>query len=233
MKSTSRYRKLKRALVVLVLLLVVFAVYVEIVNRNSKNMTYRQKILKAVYPAWMWLSRITGKNNERLSGQPQPPPVSFYTLQATLNDGRILDFSTLRGKKILLVNTASHCGYTDQYGALQQLYEQYKGLLEIIAFPANDFKQQEKGTDEEIAGFCRVNYGISFPLAKKSSVVTGDEQNPVFRWLTDPGLNGWNNRQPSWNFTKYLVNEQGMLVHYFGPSVSPVGEEIKTAITKK
>jgi glutathione peroxidase len=125
-----------------------------------------------------------------------------------------------------LVNTASDCGYTDQYNELQQLYSRFQNRVEVIGFPANDFRQQEKGTDEQIAEFCRVNYGVTFPLAKKSVVIKSPDQNPVFRWLSDKNLNGWNDKEPSWNFSKYLVDEQGMLTHYFDPAVSPMSKDV-------
>ncbi len=224
-------KKLKRFFIVLIVLLAVFAAYVEIVNRHSKNMSYRQKILKAVYPAWMWLTKLTGKNTQALTGDKQPP-VSFYSLNATLNNGDTLEFSGLKGKKVLLVNTASDCGYTHQYEDLQSLADKYKDRLVVIGFPANDFKEQEKGTDEEIASFCKLNYGIRFPLVKKSVVIRSPEQNPVFQWLTDSSKNGWNKKQPAWNFTKFLVDEQGKLTHYFGPSVSPTGRDVQEAITQ-
>lgn len=223
--------KLKRFFIVVVLLLAAFAVYVEIANRNSRNMTYRQKILKAVYPAWMWLTRLAGKNTQELSGDKQPP-VSFYTLKITLNNGDTLDFSTLKGKKVLLVNTASDCGYTSQYSDLQKLADTYSENLLVIGFPANDFKEQEKGTDEEIARFCKLNFGIRFPLAIKSVVIRKPEQNSVFQWLTDPARNGWNKKQPAWNFTKYLVDEEGKLTHYFGPSVAPMSRELLDALAR-
>ena len=212
------------------MLIIVFAGYVEIVNLNSTNMTYRQKILKAVYPVFMWLNKLTGKNTTELSNKKATPPVSFYSLKATLNNGEPFDFATLRGKKILLVNTASDCGYTDQYDDLQKLYEQNIDKLVVIGFPANDFKEQEKGTDEEIAQFCKANFGVSFPLMKKSGVLKNGNQNPIFQWLTDAAKNGWNNKPPSWNFTKYLVSEEGILTNYFGPSVSPVSKDVISAI---
>lgn len=223
--------KLKRFIFVLIVILAAFAVYVEIVNRNSKNMTYRQKILKAVYPALMWFTKLTGKNSKELSGDKEPP-VSFYSLKAILNSGDTLDFAGLKGKKVLLVNTASNCGYTNQYSDLQQLADEQKDKLLVIGFPANDFKEQEKGTDEEIAQFCKVNFGVSFPLARKSVVVHSEAQNPVYQWLTDSSRNGWNRKPPTWNFTKYLVNEEGRLTHYFGPSVSPLSREVLDAVTQ-
>jgi glutathione peroxidase len=213
------------------MLAIVFWGYVEIVNRNSKNMTYRQKILKAVYPAWMWWTRVMGKNDKAIDNQKHKQPVvSFYALTATANNGDLINFSAFKGKKVLVVNTASDCGYTNQYAALQALYEENKGKLIVIGFPANDFKEQEKGTDEEIAAFCKLNFGISFPLAEKSVVIKSPEQNPVFQWLTDSSKNGWCNQQPVWNFSKYIINEEGVLTDYFGPSVSPSSDELKKAL---
>lgn len=232
MATKSKYRKLKRGLIVLLAFIAAFAVYVEIANRNSKNMTYRQKVLKAVYPVWMWWGKLTGKNTKELSGSKQPL-VSFYSLKATLNNGDTLDFASLKGRKIMLVNTASDCGYTNQYTALQKLSEQYKDKLVVLGFPANDFKEQEKGTDEEIADFCKKNYGVSFPLMQKSSVIKSAQQNPVYQWLTDSAKNGWNNKPPAWNFTKYIVNEEGVLTNYFGSSVSPMSNDVLKAIATK
>ncbi len=226
-------KKLKRAIITIVLVIAALAVYVEVANRNSKNMSYRQKVLKAFYPVWMWVTKITGKNTEKLAGGNKAPQVSFYSLKTTLNNNDTLDFSSLKGKKVLLVNTASDCGYTGQYADLQKLYEEYADKLVVIGFPANDFKEQEKGSDEEIASFCKLNYGVTFPLAKKSVVVKSGNQGPVFQWLTNASANGWNEEPPAWNFTKFLVNEEGILINYFGPSVSPLSSDIQKAITAK
>ena len=225
-------RKLKRFLLVILVLILAFAGYVQIVNRNSTNMTRRQKVLKAVYPAWMWITRLTGTNTKTMENKNTEPLISFYTLKGELISGSVFDFTQLIGKKVLLVNTASDCGYTDQYEQLQQLQERYKNRLVVVGFPANDFKEQEKGTNEEIAQFCKVNYGVRFPLMAKSIVLKNEKQNPVFQWLTDSAKNGWNKQQPSWNFSKYLVNEQGALTNYFDPSVSPLSEQILSAIEK-
>ena len=158
------------------------------------------------------------------------PPVSFYSFSVMLNDGKELSLERLRGKKVMLVNTASDCGYTPQYAELQKLYQHSKEDLEIIAFPANDFKEQEKGSDEEIASFCTKNYGVSFPIAKKSVVIEDKGQHPLFQWLTSKDLNGWNDTLPSWNFAKYLVNEEGVLTHYFEPLVSPLSTDVTNAV---
>ena len=193
-------------------------------------MTFRQKLLKGIYPVLMWLTgKKGGKMTEVLKGN-LPAPVSFYSLKAELNNGSVMDFATLRGKQVLLVNTASNCGYTHQYKALQELYEKHQPGLVVIGFPANDFKEQEKGTDEEIASFCQVNYGVKFPLVKKASVIPGESQQVIFKWLTDASQNGWNGQSPTWNFSKYLVDENGSLIRYFGPSVDPLSDEVKEAI---
>ncbi|MEO7393892.1 MAG: glutathione peroxidase [Chitinophagaceae bacterium] len=197
-------------------------------------MTYRQKVLKSVYPALMWFTKLTGKNTvKRENKQIKMPVESFYDLKGKMNNGTELSLSSFKGKKVLLVNTASDCGYTNQYEDLQKLSEQYKDELVVIGFPANDFKEQEKGTDAAIAEFCKVNYGVTFPLMHKSVVIKSTKQNPVFQWLTDSTKNGWNNKFPTWNFSKYLVNEKGMLTNYFDPSVSPMNIEILNAINSK
>lgn len=226
-------KRIRKVLIAIVCLLIAFIVYVEIANRNTKNMTYRQKVLKAVYPGLMWLTKLGGKKSKSMDNSQQVKPLtSLYSLNVTLNNGQQLPLGSLEGKKILLVNTASDCGYTSQYEDLQKLYEENKDHLVIIAFPANDFKEQEKGSDQEIAAFCKVNFGISFPLAAKSSVVRGAAQNEIFQWLSDKKLNGWNEQEPTWNFSKYLVDEKGSLINYFGPGVSPISKEVKNAIAQ-
>jgi glutathione peroxidase len=223
-------KKLKWFLIVILLLVVSFFLYVEIVNRNSTNMTYRQKVLRAIYPAWMWYNKATGKRSKVIDNdKPAAPPQSLYSLSVQLNTGNTLRFDSLKGKKILIVNTASNCGYTTQYEDLEKLYEKYKDKLAIIGFPANDFKQ-EKGTDDEIAQFCKLNYGVKFPMVKKSTVIKTDQQNEVFKWLTDKSKNGWNEKQPTWNFSKYLIDENGALIKYFDPAVSPLSDEVIKAI---
>lgn len=159
-----------------------------------------------------------------------PAMENFYDLKATLNNGKEIDFSDFKGKKVLLVNTASECGYTPQYEELEKLYEQHKGTLVVLGFPSNEFGGQEPGSDEEIAQFCKINYGVTFPIFSKSVVKKSEGQNPVFAWLTKPALNGWNEQQPEWNFNKYLVSEDGELEAYYPSGISPLGEEIVSAI---
>lgn len=197
---------------------------------KKNHLTLRQQILKWVYPLFVKFKKIGGENKRLAPPKKIQPPVSFYNLSVILNNGNEFCFEKLKNKKVLIVNTASNCGYTNQYSELQELYEKHKEKLVILGFPSNDFKEQEKGSDEEIAKFCQVNFGVSFPLAKKSVVVNASQQNPVFEWLTRVELNGWNTQEPSWNFSKYLVNEYGFLTHYFDPAVSPLSHEVIESI---
>jgi len=191
-------------------------------------MTTKQRILKALYPVFLPISKLFKKNTRTLTSN-QPAPVSFYSLKSTAINGKDFDFASLKGKKVLLVNTASDCGYTNQYEGLEKLYKQYNDKLVVIGFPANDFKEQEKGDNATIEDFCKVNYGVTFPLMSKSKVIGGG-QHPVFQWLTDESKNGWNTQAPTWNFSKYLVEADGQLSHYFGPSVEPLSKELADAI---
>ena len=218
---------MKRFFILLLILPALLLVWIMIDNRNSVDMTIRQKILKTIYPMLTGLTRLAGANSK--SHKPpfaMEPPVSVYSLRILLNNGEEMSMDSLRGKKVLLVNTASDCGYTAQYEDLQALQKQYDKDLVIIGFPANDFKQQEKGSDAQIAEFCKINFGVTFPLAAKSSVLKGDSQHPIFRWLSDKDLNGWNSQAPIWNFSKYLIDDQGRLAGVFEPSVAPGAKEI-------
>ncbi len=230
MGTKKTYRKFKRILIILFILSITFYGFVKISNNNTNNMTVRQKVLKAVYPILMLIAGKKGINTKNITHQKSMPIISFYTLKDTAIDGTIFDFEKLKRKKIMLVNTASNCGYTSQYDDLQKLSEKYKDKLIVIGFPANDFKEQEKGNDAEIAAFCVLNFGVSFPLMQKSVVIKNSYQNKVYQWLTDSTKNGWNNQPPSWNFCKYIVDEEGRLTHYFGSTIEPLGKEIKTAL---
>lgn len=196
-------------------------------------MTPRQKILKAFYPLIMGAGKLFGKAADTTNGKLVTPPSSIYQLSFTLNNGNAQPLSAYKGKKILLVNTASDCGYTAQYDDLQKLQQQFKNELVVIGFPANDFKEQEKLNDDEIAQFCKLNFGVTFPLAKKSVVIKSPEQNPIFQWLSDAHKNGWCNQPPVWNFSKYLVDEEGRLTDFFDTKISPLSAEVVSAIEKK
>jgi glutathione peroxidase len=187
-------------------------------------MTVRQKLLKWIYPL---LIKLSGKKAIHLKNTAgQKPLQSFYNLETTLINGSVLSLEKYKGKKILIVNTASDCGYTPQYNELQKLYDQYKNHLEIIAFPSNDFKEQEKGSNDEIENFCKKNYGVDFLIAGKATVLKTSDQHPVFKWLSNKEINGWNDKAPVWNFSKFLINEQGVLMAYWGPAVTPLSKEV-------
>jgi glutathione peroxidase len=150
---------------------------------------------------------------------------SIYDFKMKDINGEDVDFSKFKGQKLLLVNVASKCGYTPQYADLQKLHEAHGDKVTIIGFPANNFGGQEPGTNEEIKQFCSENYGVTFKMMDKVSV-KGSDKDPLYRWLSDKDLNGWNDKEPSWNFCKYLINENGELVKFFPSSVKPMDEEI-------
>lgn len=212
-----------RKLIIAFLVILIIALLLK-----RKDMTWRQSMLKTFYPIIMLPGKLFGGSSKGLLNKRQMQPISsIYELQVTLNNGSTLSLEALKGKKILLVNTASDCGYTGQYAELETLYKQYKdkGLV-IIGFPANDFKQQEQRDDAAIAEFCKINYGVTFLLAKKSSVIKGADQHPVFQWLSNASLNGWNEQEPTWNFCKYIVSENGVLEAFFPQSVSPMDQSL-------
>jgi len=150
---------------------------------------------------------------------------SFYDFTMTDIDGNEVDFSQFKGKKVLVVNVASKCGYTPQYEDLQKLNEEYGDKVTILGFPANNFGGQEPGSNEDIKKFCTSNYGVTFPMFEKISV-EGVDKHPLYRWLTDKSQNGWNDQEPTWNFCKYFIDESGKLKHFFQSSVNPFDEEI-------
>lgn len=190
----------------------------------------RQKLLRAFYPV-IRKAGLKGKTGTLLHNQDNATPsIPFYQQKVTRIDGNPIDMALYAGKKVILVNTASNCGYTGQYEELQILHERMGDKVGIIGFPANDFAEQEKGSDEEISQFCQINYGVTFSIAKKGVVVKKDDQQPMFKWLTNPEANGWNNHQPDWNFGKYVIDENGNLTNYFGPSISPLDEEFLKVI---
>lgn len=154
---------------------------------------------------------------------------SFYDFKMKDIDGNEVDFSIFKGKKVLLVNVASKCGYTPQYAELEELNRKHGDKVVILGFPANNFGNQEPGSNAEIAEFCRTNYGVTFRMFEKISV-KGDDMHPLYRWLSTKELNGWNSDAPKWNFAKYLVNEKGELVKFFGSGVKPMSHEILSAI---
>lgn len=156
---------------------------------------------------------------------------SFHDFSVKDINGDPYDLSQLKGKKVLVVNTASKCGLTPQYEDLQKLYEKYGGeSFVIIGFPANNFMNQEPGSNEEIAAFCEANYGVTFPMMSKISV-KGEDIHPLYKWLTTKSENGIKDSNVKWNFQKYLIDENGQLLEVFSPRTKPMDEDLVGMIT--
>jgi len=150
---------------------------------------------------------------------------SIHSFKVNGIDGKQIDFASFKGKMILIVNTASKCGYTPQYEGLEKVYEQYKDKLVIVGFPCNQFGGQEPGTNEEIVSFCKKNYGVTFQLADKIDV-KGAGIAPIYQWLTQKAKNGVLDANIGWNFNKFLLDENGKMVAYFPSNVKPDSEDI-------
>jgi glutathione peroxidase len=156
----------------------------------------------------------------------------LYDFKVNDIDGKAFDLSSLKGKKVLVVNTASKCGNTPQYEALEKLYKKYgPENFVIIGFPANDFMRQEPGTNAEIKEFCTKKYAVTFPMMEKISV-KGDEMAGIYKWLTSKELNGFADYSVGWNFSKFLIDEKGNVVGHVAPSTQPDCEEILTWLSK-
>jgi len=158
-------------------------------------------------------------------------PDSFYDFKMESIDGKMISFDQFKGKKVLVVNVASKCGFTPQYEDLQKLHELYGNKVAVLGFPANNFGNQEPGSNEEIALFCSANYGVTFQMFEKISV-KGDDMDPLYQWLSNEKYNGWNNEAPSWNFCKYLVDEEGKLIAFFPSKVKPLSDELLAKINE-
>ena len=151
---------------------------------------------------------------------------TFYDHSAKTIDGKVMDLSSLKGKKVLVVNTASKCGYTPQYEELEELYKTYGGdNFIIVGFPSNNFLSQEPGTNDEIKEFCQVNYGVTFQMMSKISV-KGKDIDPIYKWFTTKEENGVMDSKVSWNFQKYMIDEEGKLVDYASPKEKPLSDKI-------
>ncbi len=153
------------------------------------------------------------------------PMESIYDIQLKSLSGEDIDLHQFKGKKILFVNVASECGFTPQYADLQTLYETYKDKLVIIGLPCNQFGGQEPGDAEEIQSFCTKNYGVEFIITEKIDV-KGDDQHPLYQWLTDKDLNGVDNSSVKWNFQKYLIDENGQYIDVFYSITNPMSDKI-------
>lgn len=155
-----------------------------------------------------------------------PLPTKIYSFKLKTLEGEEITLEKFKGKKMLLVNVASECGFTPQYKNLQALHDKYKDKLVVIGFPANNFGGQEPGTSTEIKTFCTKNYGVTFQMMEKISV-KGDDMHPLYKWLCNKEENGVNSDAPKWNFSKYLIDEKGNIIKFFGSRVDP----LDTAIT--
>lgn len=153
------------------------------------------------------------------------PQASIYEISITSLTGEKIDLSAFKGKKILIVNTASECGFTKQYADLQKLHEKYQDKLVIIGVPCNQFGGQEPGNAQEIQSFCQVNYGVTFLMTEKVDV-KGENQHPLYQWLTKKELNGMKNSSVKWNFQKYLIDEQGNFIDYYFSITNPMSSKI-------
>jgi glutathione peroxidase len=161
------------------------------------------------------------KAGQQQAGVQNPIVMSdFYSFQLRALDGEEIDFSRYKGKKVLLVNVASECGYTPQYKDLQNLHEQFGHKVAVLGFPANNFGGQEPGTHQQIADFCQKNYGVDFQMFSKISV-KGNDQHPLYEWLREQ-----TGQEPSWNFSKYLVDENGEVIAFYPSDVNPMDKEI-------
>lgn len=173
--------------------------------------------MKKIFKSLLYMLAITGSLS--LNAQ------SIHSFKVKSIDGGQIDFSKYKGKKILVVNTASKCGYTPQYESLQKVYAQYKDKLVIIGFPCNQFGGQEAGSNEEIVDFCQKNYGVTFPLADKVEV-KGENAAAIYQWLTQKAKNGVLDASIGWNFNKFLLDENGKMIAYFPSNVKPESEAI-------
>jgi glutathione peroxidase len=155
---------------------------------------------------------------------------NFHSFKMKGIDGKEIDFSQFKGKKVIVLNTASKCGYTPQYADWEKFHKANKDIV-ILGFPANEFGGQEPGTNDEIASFCSLNYGVSFQMMEKV-VVKGPGKCDLYQWLSDKSKNGWNEKEPSWNFCKYVINEKGELQNFFASGIKPNSPEFLAAIGK-
>lgn len=189
-----------------------------------------KKQLKKVYGLLgLALSMVVFPGARKQAGNGSPNETSVYDFRIKTLEGEEISLARYKGKKLLLVNVASECGFTPQYKNLQALHDQYKDKLVVIGFPANNFGGQEPGTSTEIRNFCTKNYGVTFPMMEKISV-KGKDAHPLYKWLGDKKLNGVCDDSPMWNFGKYLIDEKGKIIKYFGSRVDPLSKDITSMI---
>jgi glutathione peroxidase len=157
-------------------------------------------------------------------------PQSLYDFKVkSLVGNKTVDMSQYKGKKVVILNVASKCGYTKQYADWEKFNKEHGDKVVVLGFPSNNFGGQEPGTSEEIATFCSATYGVTFPMFEKVEV-KGDNKAPIYKWLTNKDLNGWNDKEPTWNFCKYVVNEKGELTNFFASKTLPTDPEFLKAV---
>jgi len=195
-------------------------------SQNMKKSALALCLILALSFQYNYGQSKTTKKTVTKTTQKQNKVADIYSFKVKDLSDNQFDFASLKGKKVIIVNTASKCGLTPQYKELEQLYKTYKdkGLV-IIGFPANNFAEQEPGTNAEIGAFCQQNYGVTFPMMAKISVV-GKDMDPVYQFLTDKSKNGVQDSEVQWNFQKYLINEKGQLEKVINPKESPLSDEI-------
>jgi glutathione peroxidase len=155
----------------------------------------------------------------------------FFDFKMLGLNGEEVSFAQFKGKKVIIMNVASKCGFTPQYADWEKFYKENKEKVVVLGFPCNQFMGQESGNSADIKSFCEKNYGVSFPMFEKIDV-KGDKKAPLYAWLTDKSQNGWNEQVPSWNFCKYLINEKGELINFFASKITPDNAEFKAALLK-
>lgn len=184
------------------------------------------------YSLLMFLTSCFGNIKSNPSGSSEEkvvPKEDFYGIRVKTLDGTELDLSKFKGKKILIVNTASECGFTPQYEELEALHKKHGDKVVVLGFPCNDFGGQEPGSAETIQNFCSAKFQTTFQLMEKVDI-KGSNRHPLYQWLTDPEKNGWNDKAPSWNFCKYLIDENGALLKFYPSSVKPLSSDVVDAL---
>jgi glutathione peroxidase len=187
--------------------------------------------MKFPYSIIVFLSSCFGFKTEVKNVQQTNAVTSFYDLSFKDIDGQPVDLNTFKGKPILIVNTASKCGFTPQFEELESFYKTYKNQAYVIGVPCNDFGNQDPGQEAEIKSFCQRNYGVTFLMTEKMTIK--ESPSPLYKWLTSKTENGWNEQKPSWNFCKYIISADGQLVAFYGSAVKPHSDEIKKAMKLK
>ena len=183
----------------------------------------------------MFTSLLTGlfADKSEIASKPADAAVAKQTLfdfkVKSLVGNKTVDLGKYKGKKVVILNVASKCGFTKQYADWEKFNKEHGDKVVVLGFPANNFNGQEPGTNEEIATFCSATYGVTFPMFEKVSVL-GDDQAPIYKWLSTKELNGWNDKVPTWNFCKYVVNEKGELTNFFASKILPTDPEFMKAV---